>query len=418
MFAGAITALLVPFWLTNIEQGYYFTLASLLGLQILFDLGLGQVIIQIVGHEVAHLDQSEIGVLSGSEHHIERLASLMQWLRRWYLIAAIIFAVIVGLAGAYFLWSKGQLPYEDWLPIWIVLVAATAVNLTYVPVLALHEGLGHIGHIARLRMRQSMLGYGILWLVLVCNFGLWASCIVPVVSMIFTGIWVRRVGRTGNWLCARTVHASNALNWSNDIFPFQWRIGLSAISGYFIFYAFTPLIFARRGPAEAGQFGLAMAIFSALSALGASWTYVKTPSFSMHIARGERKQLNKLFLATLYRSFLFTLASATAMVLLVLLMIQMNISQVNRISEPSVLVCLAVVCVANSIIFSVAAYMRAHREEPMLPVSLVGALLTILVAYFCSPYGVFTMSIFYALVTLLVLLPWSLILFFFYFRRP
>ena len=59
--AGAVTVLLVPFWLTTTEQGFYFTFSSLLGMQILFELGLGQVIIQLVGHDAAKLRYIEGG---------------------------------------------------------------------------------------------------------------------------------------------------------------------------------------------------------------------------------------------------------------------------------------------------------------------------------------------------------------------
>ena len=40
--------LLVPFFLADAEQGYYYTFASLLALQIFFDLGMNQVILQLV----------------------------------------------------------------------------------------------------------------------------------------------------------------------------------------------------------------------------------------------------------------------------------------------------------------------------------------------------------------------------------
>lgn len=416
--AGALTVLLVPFWLTTTEQGYYYTFTSLLGMQILFELGLGQVIIQLVAHDAAELRQAVRGELQGDASRIDRLASLTQLLRRWYIIAAALFAVVAGSAGGYFLTVKEQLPRDHWLPIWTVLVIATSVNLSYVPALAVQEGLGRIGQVARLRLIQSVVGYGALWLALLGHLGLWAACMVPIASMLLTGFWIKRFARVHHWLQARRVASSDALNWVRDVLPFQWRIAVSAISGYFIFYAFTPLIFANRGAAEAGQFGIAMAVFNALAAVGTSWVYAKTPQLAMHIARGERAQLNALFVGLLRRSFLFTTGSALSVVLVVVLMGDRGVPQLQRISEPAVLLCLAIVCAANSVIFSVAAYMRAHKEEPMLAVSVVGAVLTALIAHFGSSHSVLIMSAGYALMTTLVLLPWSLMLFLCFYRRP
>ncbi len=169
---------------------------------------------------------------------------------------------------------------------------------------------------------------------------------------------------------------------------------------------------------EAGRFGIAMAVFNALAGVGTSWVYARTPAFAMHIARGERAQLNALFLVVLRRSVIFTTAVAASVVLAVILLDHLDVPQMKRIADPAVLVCLALVCAVNSLIFSVAAYMRAHREEPMLPVSIVGAVLTALVAYFASTHSVLAMSLLYALLTAGVLMPWSLVLFFRYFRRP
>lgn len=415
--AGALTVLMVPIWLTTTEQGYYYTFASLLGMQILFELGLGQVIIQLVGHDAANLRHVDSGELAGDAHQIDRLAWLTRLLRRWYLIAALLFAVLAGGAGGVFLAVKGQLPWPHWLPVWLLLVLSSAVNLSYVPALALQEGLGRIGQVARLRLIQSVAGYTALWLALVCHLSLWAACTVPMASMLLTRYWLGHEGRVHRWLQQRAVTADSGLNWRRDVLPFQWRIALSAISGYFIFYAFTPLVFANLGAVEAGRFGIAMAVFNALAAVGTSWVYAKTPSFAMHIARGERAALNALFRGVVRRSIAFTTVVAFGVVLSVIALNHLGVPQMQRIAEPAVLACLAVVCAANSVIFSVAAYMRAHREEPMLAVSVLGAVLTILIAYFGSTHSVLMMSLLYALLTAGVLLPWSLVLFFRYYRR-
>lgn len=418
VLAGTLTVLMVPAWLTTVEQGYYYTFASLLGMQILFELGLGQVIIQLVGHDAAYLRHTDNGTLGGEPRQVDRVASLMQFLRGWYRAAALLFCLLAGVAGGLLLAFKGQLPLHQWLPVWVVMVLASAVNLTYVPALALHEGLGRIGEVARLRLIQSIVGYLGLWIALVANLSLWASCMVPLASMLLTRYWLERIGGVYRWLTQRTVAPNNCLHWRRDVLPLQWRIALSAISGYFIFYAFTPLIFVNRGAADAGRFGIAMAVFNALAALGTSWVYAKTPAFAMHIARGERRELNALFHAVLLRSVLFTTVVATCVVLAVAGLDALGVPQMKRIAEWSVLACLAVVCAANSIIFSVAAYMRAHREEPMLVVSLFGAIATALIAYFGSMHDIFLMSLLYAILTAGVLLPWSLLLFFRYYRRP
>jgi hypothetical protein len=234
VLAGAFTLLMVPVWLNTVEQGYYYTFSSLLGMQILFELGLGQVIIQLVGHDAAHLRHTSGCTLEGEPLQVDRIASLIQFLQRWYRVAALLFCILAGIAGGIFIAFKGQLPLYQWLPIWCVMVLASTVNLTYVPALALHEGLGLIGEVARLRLIQSVVGFIGLWIALVMHLTLWASCMVPLASMLLTRCWLVRTGRTYNWLIRRNVNSENMLDWRNDVLPFQWRIALSAISGYFI----------------------------------------------------------------------------------------------------------------------------------------------------------------------------------------
>ena len=44
-----------------------------------------------------------------------------------------------------------------------------------------------------------------------------------------------------------------SVSWRNEIWPFQWKIAVSWICSYFSIQIFTPVLFAYRGPAEAGR---------------------------------------------------------------------------------------------------------------------------------------------------------------------
>lgn len=409
--AGALTVFLVPFFLTPTEQGYFYTFASLAGMQILFELGLGQVVLQTVSHAMAHLHIDESGHLRGDASRRDWLASLVQLLRRWYRIAASLFALLAGGAGVFFLEQNGALPSGAWLGAWSILCLSTAINLNYTPALAFMEGCGRIGQIARLRLIQSIIGYLGLWIALILGAGLWASCIVPATAAVLTGFWLRTNDTLGRKLLEQRFDPTNALNWRRDLLPFQWRIALSALSGYLIFYFMTPIAFANRGAIEAGRFGTAMAVFNALSTVGTSWVYARIPVMATHIARNEREELNRLFGSVVLRSLVFVVAGAATILVAVAAMRWLDVAFVARIAPFSVLALLALASIANCVVFSAAAYMRAHREEPMLLVSVCSAALTSVAAWLCSQFGLLEMSAAYTCVTVLVTLPWTLLLF-------
>lgn len=409
--AGGATVFLLPLWLSPTEQGYYFTFASVLALQIFFELGLNQIVIQLVSHEVAHLTATADGRFSGKESHLGRLSSLARLLKSWYAVAAMLFAVIGGIAGAIFFIEKGAEPMSVWLGAWVVLVCSTAVNLWLSPGLAVMEGCGKVGQVARLRLMQSVLGYVCLWATLLSGAGLWAATVVPITSAICTGYWLKVHGYILSWLSSRGIDIENQLRWRTDVFPLQWRIALSWASGYLIFNLFTPMVFSRYGAVEAGRLGMTLTVFSAISTIGMSWVNAKAPNFAMHIARGERHELNTLFKALFFRS---TAAVALLSIFVVLIgwyLRMIDVPLMMRIASTTILAVLAVATIVNSIVFSMAIYMRAHREEPMLFQSITVGLMIAFVVYWSSSISVFAMMLFYTSILIFVSLPWTIFLF-------
>ncbi len=407
VIAGGASVLLVPLCLTPDQQGYYYTFASILALQIFFELGMGQVVIQIVAHEAVHLRQGSDGRYEGSEESLARLAQLRALMRRWYLPAAFLFAAIVCATGMLF-FRDGGLRWSQWVPAWTLLVGASAVNLFLSWKLAMVEGFALVRDIAQLRLRQSIAGYLLMWGGLVAGAGLWVAAVVPLIAAMATFYWLR-VGSARAILGIESPRPpEHPVSWTRDILPFQWRIAVSWISGYFIFHLFTPLMFRQQGAAEAGRLGLAMTVFSAISTIGMSWVNAKAPNFSMLIARRDSEALLPLFKGLVWRSLAITAAVAAAIVAGAAVCTLVGLPLMSRIAPLPVLACLAWVTVVNCAIFASAVFMRAHREEPMLPVSIAGGALTGLAAWFGSTHGATPMMAGYALVTTFVCLPWTL----------
>ena len=90
-----ITILLITSKLTEVEQGYYFTFASLLGISIFFELGLGIILTHFASHEFSKLKWSDQGKLYGNSTSLEIIKTLIQKSLLWYLIAAILMSVII-----------------------------------------------------------------------------------------------------------------------------------------------------------------------------------------------------------------------------------------------------------------------------------------------------------------------------------
>ena len=411
IIAGAVLIFFIPYWLDQIEQGYYYTFASLIALQIFFELGMNQVIVQRVSHDFAHLQLIRGDKLNGPSDRLDRLSSLVGLLRRWYLVAAAVFALSVSAGGAFFLSQNGSLPYNRWMGPWVVLVLATAANLYLSSKLAVREGCGEIKNVARIRFIQSLVGHCIMWIFLSLGFGLWSTPVVPIIAAVVTAHWLSLQENLIGQLQKKSSKKTNNLRWIHDIFPFQWRIALSWISGYFIFQILTPLAFSRQGAIEAGRLGITLAIFNSLLTIGMSWVNAKAPVMAAQISRGEHSNVNHLFRQITWRASLFTAALAIAALAILVILETVAPTVARRFTSLPVSICIAVVTVTNTFIFSAATYMRAHGEEPMIWVSLVSAFATLLVTLEGSTQGLFPMIFMYMLVTVSVSLPWTYLIF-------
>ena len=417
LIAGAVTIVLLPLFISPVEQGYYFTFGSVLACQVFFELGLSQVITRIVSHETAFLSEDSKGSLIGEVMHLDRLSSLSKVVNLWYRNAAILFIIIGGISGAMFIGEKNELPLGRWLFIWAILIFFTGLNLWLSPRLAFIEGHGKVAVVARLRLIQSMMGYSVLWLAMVCGGGLWVIVILPICNGIYTYHWLNSSRNTFQILFERSVNKKRQINWSKEIFPLQWRFAVSWLSGYFIFNLFTPITFNRFGAIESGKLGLALTIFAAISVIGMSWVNAKSPKLSAHISRGERSKLNHLFKSIVIRSTILVAFLSLLFVILVWILNYLNHPWANRILPPYILLVVAVINVINTAINAMAIYMRAHREEPMLIQSVTMALLTISIIYLTSNLGLLTMMLSYMGVNLFISLPWTTWLFIRYWRK-
>lgn len=418
ILAGGATALLIPTFLSPSQQGYYYTFSAVLATQIFFELGLNHVLIQLTSHAAAHLRRVSETELEGDARWKYAILSLLKLSLKWNAAMASLFAIALLAGGSWFFSDKGSLPTSHWMSTWVVLIFATAVNLALSARLAICEGLGEVAQVARLRLAQSIVGYSLLWLLLVCGAGLWAAVAVPLSCAIGTILWLTRRQLEKSLDVAMTnILTDGGYTYRHDVFPLQWRIALSWASGYFIFNFLTPVVFAYQGEVAAGRLGLGLTIFSAISTVGISWVSAKIPSFSAHIARNERAELNALFNRQASRAIGVTMLCAAIFLVVSQVAGDVVPKVFERLPPTSALLLLSIATVANVAIFSMAAYMRAHKEEPLLAQSIVSALLIGSGVYAMAQVGLTATVAAYAAITLFVGLPWCMLTFVRYRRR-
>jgi len=397
------TVLLILRFLTPVEQGYYYTLLSLVSLQVVFELGFSFVILQMAAHECAHLTLHADGRIEGDPTAHARLASILQKTLRWYLVAAVILCVSLLPVGAYFFsrHARAAAPVA-WHGPWILAVFATAFLFLLNPFFSFLEGCGQVWQVGRMHFTQALLGAAMSWGALLAHHGLYSPGMMIIgyvaVGAGFLLAW-RNLLRT---LLREPAHEGGVL-WRTEVWPFQWKIAVTWLCSYFAIQIFTPILFAYRGPAEAGQFGVSLSITTYLSALVLTWMSTKATPFGQMIARGEFQRLRGLFFHTLWQSLGLLVAIASACELAVVALQGLLPRLAVRMASPQLFALLLLTSVSAFIVQSMAIYLRSFKREPLLAQSIVVSVSTVIFALLAAKtWGVAGVSLSYFVCTGLI----------------
>jgi hypothetical protein len=404
--AGVVTVLLIARFLTPFEQGYYYTFSSLVALQVVFELGFSFVILQLAAHERASLHINDDGSVTGDHAAHSRLASVLQKAVRWYTTGAgLMAAVLIPVGFRFFLAHRQPGVLVSWQLPWIAAVLATTLTFQMDPIFAFLEGCGRIHQVARMRFTQAFAGSLMAWAALFMHRGLFAPAMI-IGGQAIAGVCFLFSQRTLLLPLFHHNSTGHIVSWRREIWPFQWRIAISWLCGYFIFQLFNPVLFAYRGAIEAGQMGMSLTIASALSTVAIAWLSTKASPFGTLIARREFRILDRLFFRTLWQSTLLLVSGIGFLLVSLNCASQRFPNLAARVLPMPQFALLLATILCNHFVFSEAIYLRAHKREPFLPQSIAVGVLTacstiflgklwgaqgVTLGYFCTS-GIFGLS--------------------------
>jgi O-antigen/teichoic acid export membrane protein len=411
-FGSLLSIFLIVRYLSLGEQGFFYTFSSLLAIQVFFEMGLNGIIVQFVAHEVSHLSWSSSERLSGDKMYLSRLASLLRFSIYWYLAFSTLLLVILIGVGFYFFNSFSDESLNVvWRSPWILLVFGTVFNLMISPFLAFIQGLGKITEIAKLQFLQLIFRLITLWLGLIFGlklFVLGMSAIISLLPVVYFYFFKFKKLLKNIW----NSEILHRLSYKKEIFPFQWKIAISWISGYFIFQLFNPVLFATAGPKIAGQMGITITALNGILALSTSWISTKIPIFSNLIALNKIQELNLLFNRAIKQSAIVNFFGLTLFICILIIcdITRVNLNGVNlrdRFLEYLPMLFMMLPVFINNIVYGLATYLRCHKKEPLMFVSISTAILNSLSIYFLTKrFGVNGISLGYCIIVCL-LFPWT-----------
>ena len=401
------TVLMISRFLSPVEQGYYYTLLSLVSLQLVFEMGFSLVIQQLAAHECVYLEFGAGGAVSGDRVSHARLASILQLSLRWYSAAAVLMGTLLIPLGMVFFARHGNAGAVQvaWRGPWILAVIASAVGLWCMPFYSFLDGCGQVRAVASMRLAQAFATSACAWAPMLLHRGLYSPG-MAIVGYVGTGLVF--LARRRSLLAGLLSHPAgeDVIVWNREIWPFQWRIAVSWMCSYFTVQILIPILFVRRGPIEAGRMGMSISITSYMTVLALAWTSTKTTPFGRLIAKREFQELDRLYSRTLGQSLgvfvLFAAIACSGVVGLPSFAPQLA----ARVVSPWLFALLMLASGASFVVQSLAILLRSFKSEPFLTQSIVVASVTLsLTAISAARWGATGAALSYFAATALVGLP-------------
>ena len=391
-FTAAFSVIFIARYLSQDEQGYYYTFGSIIAIQVFFELGLTTIITQFVAHEASFLKIND-NIIEGVKRHQSRLASILSICIRWYSIISIFLFVLLLISGYIFFTTYNKEECDiSWSWPWLLLVVGTILQFIIAPLVSFIEGLGYVKDIARFRLIQQIIQPIVMWGGLYLDVGLYvpgADALIRtlvIITLIIKSPILKIICKI------RRIEITDKVSYISEIFPYQWKIALSWISGYFVFQFFNPVLFAFEGALVAGKMGMTMQALNAIQALMLAWINTKVPRLATFIARKEYKELDDLFYLTFKQILLlgFIVIFIFYLTIAIIQYFDLSFFSIN-IGERFISgIPLFLMVASVYLMFPIncwAIYLRSHKREPLLLNSVVIGLLCCFLTFILTKIG-------------------------------
>jgi hypothetical protein len=373
MAAFPITLLVIVRALTPEVQGFYYTFSSIIALQMFVELGYTFVIVNVASHEWSHLSLDANGFIVGDPEALSRLVSLGRLVVKWYAVMAAIFIAGSAVAGFAFFSREGH-PNVHWQGPLLALVAVSGLLLWALPLNSLLEGCNQVGNINKLRLTQTLLESVTLWAVLLLGGGLWAAA-AAVFAKVLRDLYLLFVQYRNFFRPFLSLRMTSRVDWSTEIWPMQWRLALAAVATYFGSALYNPVMFHYKGAVVAGRMGMTLQIVIGLQLVPMAWVLTKAPQYGMLIAQKAYDSLDRLWRRNSLISIAVMVLGGAVVWTAVYVMNRMRLPAAQRILPPAQFALFLAGAVMLQGCQCFAAYLRAHKREPILMANITTALL-------------------------------------------
>lgn len=399
-----LTAVLVFTTLTNVAQGFFFTMLSLMALHAIAELGFNAGLIHFASHESSEL-RFIGGHVEGPARARSRLGSLVVFAAAWTAVTVLLFVPVLAVGGFAFLSASRDAAAVEWRGPWWLLCLTLPLAMCGATLRSLAEGCGDVSASQRSLLWSVIAGNVAIWAVLLGGGGLYAAAIGQmVVGIVTLALIVPHVRPQLGLVRERAL--GMVIDWRQEFWPHQWRLGISWLCGFAMFQTFVPFVFHSRGAEEAGQAGILLQAFSLANLLGLAWVTANQAKLGRAWAQHDYAALRTMARQLKWRAWWTAGISGVAAIAGVALLQYLFPDQALRIGP---LLALAVLMACAVIMQSAnvdTAVVRFRKTEPFLRNSIVGAIAVTASNWWLAPLGLVWLFTGFTAVMALIVVPW------------
>ena len=397
---GLLTAELIARHLDKVDQGYYYSFLSLLGTQLVMEMGLATLLVVRSSHHARNLEWDGRGLASPPPSD---LVAMFRGAVRWYLVLALVSWLMCSAAGPWLLGEK----FGKWGVAWLVASLAAGIQVATQPFVATLEGCGKVTESTRIRLLQTIGMHVGACSGLVLGGGLLAvgSGYGMMLLMGVAGLWRwRRLF----YDLLRSGTGGHVFSWWRDLWPAQWRLGFVGVTVFCIGSLPTLLILKHCGETMAGEWGMARRMFETILFAGAAMFTTRTAVFGSAFAQGQLERMTGNWRRTMVRALVLTAGAAAAAPVVLRVMAGLGFHFPERMGLTSLHVVLAVLTVVNCANWGVEVFVRSAGTEPYLVQSLARTVVTVgLLAWIVPTHGAYGAAWVLLVIAAVMILPWN-----------
>ncbi|SLM11114.1 putative O-unit flippase [uncultured spirochete] len=409
IISGPLSLILLPMFITPEIQGFWYTFSSISALAVFADLGFTTIILQFSAHEFAFLQFSESLDLLGPEEYKKRLASLFRFVLKWSTSIVIIAFPVIFIIGYILFIQKANI--FVWLAPWMIYSIGAAIGFYTNVISSFIQGCDQVSNVQKLSLQTSIVGTLSMFLSLVLHFGLYSISI----SLLLANLY--NLGeiliKYQKFLKTLWKTEPDKTNWKHDILGLLWKYALSWSSSYLIFKIYTPLMFQFHGPVEAGKVGISISLITSMTSLANVWISANIPKINILIAKKDWIQLDRNFkkiLILIVVTYIFEIF----VLIFIIMIFKQNIFFIKIFSRFVSIVPMTMLITGwffQIIISCLAAYLRGHKQEPYVLLSITHGIIIALSTYVSAKYLPVNLYFSGFFLSYLIIFPWAIYIF-------